>query len=82
MAEGPVLADLRRDALNVVWLTGTTYESALKRLLVDLSYEDVKRVALEAERLKFGSDTVTRDAAKRKATKEVRETGKPILETK
>jgi hypothetical protein len=71
------LADLRQDALNVVRLTGTTYESAFKGLLVDLSYEDVKRIAAEAEWLKFGNDTVARDAAKRKAMEEVRDTREP-----
>ena len=61
------LADLRQDALNVVRLTGTTYESAFKGLLVDLSYEDVKRIAAEAKCLKYGTDGVARDAATQKA---------------
>jgi hypothetical protein len=61
------LADLRQDARNIVQLTGTTYEAAFKGLLVDLSYEDVKRIAAEAKRLKFGNDRVARDTAKWKA---------------
>jgi hypothetical protein len=51
------LADLQQDALNIVRLTGTTYESALKGLIVDLSYEDVKRIAAEAKSLKLGNHT-------------------------
>jgi len=42
------LADLLQDARNIVRLTGTTLEAAYKALLVDLSYEDVKRLAAEA----------------------------------
>lgn len=61
------LADLQQDAGNIVRLTGTTYESAFKGLLVDLSYEDVKRIAAEAESLKSRNHTVVRDAANGKA---------------
>jgi hypothetical protein len=62
------LADLWQDVINIVRLTGTTHEAAIDGLLVDLSYEDLKRIAAE---LKFGNDTVTRDAAKRKAMEKV-----------
>ena len=54
--------------INIVRLTGTTHQAAIKGLLVDLSYEDLKRIAAE---LKFGNDTVARDAAKRKAMEKV-----------
>ena len=62
------LADLWQDVINIVRLTGTTHEAAIDALLVDLSYEDLKRLAVE---LKFGNDTVARDAAKRKAMEKV-----------
>ena len=41
------LADFLQDARDIVRLTGTTLEVAVKGLLVDLSYEDVKRIAAE-----------------------------------
>jgi hypothetical protein len=43
------LADLWQDVINIVRLTGTTHEAAIDGLLVDLSYEDLKRIAAELE---------------------------------
>ena len=43
------LADFCKDAVNIVRLTGTTYRGAYRRLLNDLSREDVERLKAEAE---------------------------------
>jgi hypothetical protein len=43
------LADVERDARNIVRLTGTTYESAFKGLLVDFSEDELRQILAEAE---------------------------------
>jgi hypothetical protein len=43
------LADVERDAKNIVRLTGATYASAFESLIVDLSEVEVRQMLAEAE---------------------------------
>lgn len=46
--------------------TGESFDSAIEKLLQDLSKEELQVLAKEGERAAFGSDTAARDEAKRR----------------
>ena len=46
--------------------TGTSLETAIQSLVGSVKDDDLYRLAAEFERIAFGDDTATRDAAKRK----------------